>query len=273
MATSKKNGKSTKTAHVLNLLTAPNAEGETAPAEGTEPGTAEEAAEAPAGSRPLTPPILEVARSDDEQLSNQILQALEEEFPAEPEGVPEPESVPAPESAAEPESVPAPENTTESESVPEPEEVPPAGLEVLEEEEASIQERLSAAAEAAEAADAAARGYDLPVTMQENPVMLTHGQNMDPNDENLNYVNVMQILVEEKAPKYIKMFGLCTCRRCEMDVKALTLSNLVPKYVVMHKDEMIPMLTIYEGRYSSTIFAQLTRACKIVMDRPHHKRD
>ena len=102
--------------------------------------------------------------------------------------------------------------------------------------------------------------------------MLTHTADVDPNDEGLNYVNVMQILVEEKAPRYIQMFGLCPCRRCEMDVKALTLSNLVPKYVVMHKNEMVPMLTIYEGRYSSTIFAQLTRACKLVMDRPHHGR-
>ena len=32
------------------------------------------------------------------------------------------------------------------------------------------------------------------------------------------------------------------------------------------------MLTVYESRYNSTIFAQLTRACKVVMDNPRHKR-
>ena len=84
MATSKKNAKSTKTAHVLNLLTAPGTEAESTPAVSKEAGgeTVEQSAAAAAPvSRPLTPPILEVARADDEQLSGQILQALEEEFP------------------------------------------------------------------------------------------------------------------------------------------------------------------------------------------------
>ena len=94
-----------------------------------------------------------------------------------------------------------------------------------------------------------------------------------PEDmEDITYVNVIQTLVEEKAPRYIKMFGLCTCKHCAADVKALTLNNLVPKYVVLSKRDTIPMLTVYEGRYSSTVTAQLTRACKVVMDNPHHGR-
>ena len=94
----------------------------------------------------------------------------------------------------------------------------------------------------------------------------------NPADE-LTYVNVIQSLVEELAPRYIKMFGLCSCPRCRIDVVALTLNNLIPKYVVMKKHDMIPMLTVYEGRFSSTIFAQLTRACKAVMDSPRHDRE
>ncbi len=91
-------------------------------------------------------------------------------------------------------------------------------------------------------------------------------------DEDVSYINIMQVLVEEKAPAYIKKFGLCTCKQCEADVKALTLTNLVPKYVVLSKLDRIPMLTVYEGRFNSTVFAQLTRACKVVMDHPHHHR-
>ena len=81
MATAKKNAKSSKTAHVLNLL-APGGENETirppavsqaeppAPAEDSGPApTADAAADA---GRPLAPPILEVARSNDEQVSLQI---------------------------------------------------------------------------------------------------------------------------------------------------------------------------------------------------------
>lgn len=83
-------------------------------------------------------------------------------------------------------------------------------------------------------------------------------------------VNVMEALVEEKAPRYIRMFGLCTCSRCAADVKALTLTNLQPAYIVRRRAETHAMLTIYESRYNSTIFAQLTRACKVVMDSPRH---
>ena len=68
---SKKNDKSTKTAHVLNLL-APSHE-EPAPVQ-TEEG---QAAPAPAPSRPLTPPILEVARNNDDLLAGQIQNALD----------------------------------------------------------------------------------------------------------------------------------------------------------------------------------------------------
>ena len=92
-------------------------------------------------------------------------------------------------------------------------------------------------------------------------------------EEDVSYTNIMEVLVEEKAPGYIKKFGLCSCKQCVADVKALTLTNLVPKYVVLSKMDRIPMLTVYEGRYNTTIFAQLTRACKVVMDHPHHNRE
>ncbi len=96
---------------------------------------------------------------------------------------------------------------------------------------------------------------------------------MDPLPPvNPGYINVMQVLVEEKAPKYVKMFGLCSCERCMEDVKAYTLNHLPPKYVVLEQGDLIPRLTVYEGKLSSDITAQLLQACKVVMERPHHGR-
>ena len=89
---------------------------------------------------------------------------------------------------------------------------------------------------------------------------------------NPGYINVMQVLVEEKAPKYAQMFGLCSCERCLEDVKALTLNNLPSKYVVLEPGDRIPRLTVYEGRFASDITAQLLQACKLVMAHPHHSR-
>ncbi|MEG0780798.1 MAG: late competence development ComFB family protein, partial [Oscillospiraceae bacterium] len=108
-----------------------------------------------------------------------------------------------------------------------------------------------------------------PVSEQASPLVSIKTVKDDPNSDIL-YVNVMQTMVEDKAEKYIKLFGLCPCPRCSVDVKALALNNLPAKYVVMHRGEMIPMLTVYEGRYSASVTAQIIQACKQVLQSPRH---
>ncbi len=85
-------------------------------------------------------------------------------------------------------------------------------------------------------------------------------------------LNVMEALVEQKADRYIEMFGLCNCPRCAMDVRALALSNLPAVYTVIPPHEVNFRLAIYEPRYNPSIIAQLVRACKVVMENPRHDR-
>ena len=282
MAASKKNAKGSKTAHVLNLLTAPGAPKE-GPSAAGEP-TAEGAETAAAPSRPLLPPILEVAQANDDNLSQQIQQALEEELADSAEPAPPPQPIleevppmaveqpvaeqtsqtPAPSggkmSQEDIEKMLAAANAPAQEPAPEPAPAAPSGGKMSQED---IEKMLAAAnAPAQEPAPEPA-----PVASKPTPPPPAPAE-----DEDVSYINIMQVLVEEKAPAYIKKFGLCTCKQCEADVKALTLTNLVPKYVVLSKLDRIPMLTVYEGRFNSTVFAQLTRACKVVMDHPHHHR-
>ncbi len=352
MAASKKNAKGSKTAHVLNLLTAPGAPKE-GPSAAGEP-TAEGAETAAAPSRPLLPPILEVAQANDDNLSQQIQQALEEELADSAEPAPPPQPIleevppmaveqpvaeqtsqtPAPSggkmsqediekmlaAASAPAQEPAPEpapaapsggkmsqediekmlaaaSAPAQEPAPAPEPAPaaPSGGKMSQED---IEKMLAAAnapaqepAPAPEPAPAAPSGGKMSQEDIEKMLAAANAPAQEPapepapvaskptppppapaEDEDVSYINIMQVLVEEKAPAYIKKFGLCTCKQCEADVKALTLTNLVPKYVVLSKLDRIPMLTVYEGRFNSTVFAQLTRACKVVMDHPHHHR-
>ena len=252
MAPAKKSAKSNKTAHVLNLL-APNADRDAAPqtaeAEPDAPasGDAAESAAAPdvPAVRPLTPPILEVARSNDVQLSEQIRDALEDEFSAllEPE---QPASEPSVEEDSESIMESVEENKPESIPEPELESFPEAGL-TAEPEPEPVSEPV-------------------PVSEPEEEPL------PEPKPPEFDVINIMENLVELKAPRYINMFGLCSCPRCVADVKALTLTNLQPSYIVVPRNEARGMLTVYESRYNSTIFAQLTRACKVVMDNPRHDR-
>ncbi len=225
--------------------------------------------------RALTPPVLEVARANDEQISEQIRDALESELaaaleaelggapaprttappPAEPEPIPV--SLPGPESAAAPEPEPEPEAASAPEPEPEPEPEP-----VPEPEAANVPEP-----EPEPAPMPASEPAPEPV-----PVPQPKPEPSPQAKEDLVVLNVMEKLVELKAPRYASMFGLCGCDRCAADVRALTLTNLQPHYIVVPRSEAQAMITIFESRFNSTIFAQLTRACKIVMDNPRHNR-
>ncbi|WP_312939088.1 late competence development ComFB family protein [Oscillibacter sp.] len=83
------------------------------------------------------------------------------------------------------------------------------------------------------------------------------------------YINVMQVLVREKVPKYIKLLGVCSCSRCQADVEALALSHLEPKYIVLQKCQRFPY-SVYENHYNVTVTSQIISACRVVMEKPRH---
>jgi len=95
-----------------------------------------------------------------------------------------------------------------------------------------------------------------------------------PPKENEEFVcfNLTQAMVENKADKLMKQFGMCTCNRCKVDVTAIALSNLPAKYVATQNKEVLPLLSMYEERYSAAVTVQVMNACRIVMKRPHHGR-
>ena len=216
----KKGSRSSKTAHVLNLLSggeAPEAP-EQRPAAGTERTEEPQAGPTPPPpprERPILPPIVEVARTNSEALSETIRSALEKE---------------------------------------------------LEEEQAQDQ-ALERAEEAGE--EHAALPPSAPMPPKASPM-----QEQKPVEQGLpdgaEWVNVMLGLVEEKAERYVKMFGLCPCPRCVADVKALALTRLPAKYVVLPAEHKKPMLSLYQARYDGDVTTQVIYACKAVMDAPRH---
>ena len=149
----------------------------------------------------------------------------------------------------------------------------------------ALEAELSGEAPPAAEPDAGTESSDGPAEMSaENQVAAALEAEVNPEEsqasyaaraeelDESSYVNVMQILVDEKADKYMEMFGLCQCERCKADVRAYALNHLPPKYVFMGRNEMVPRLTVYESKYSSDLVAQLLNACRIVMETPHHAR-
>ena len=53
-------------------------------------------------------------------------------------------------------------------------------------------------------------------------------------------------------------------------MKALALTNLPSKYVVLEKDHKAAYMSVYAARYEKLLSVQMMRACVIVNEHPHH---
>lgn len=228
-----------KTAHVMNLLSknrGPSAEPakpETAAPQAEAAAPAEAAPQAEAAHAAPVAPIISSINAD-AAVSSQIKDALEAEL----------QEAPARQAAP---AAPSVQRTEE------PPQQPPVQSAEPKAEEPPVQP----AEEPQE-------------TEEEPPVQPEEPQ--EAEEEPASYINVMQLLVEEKADEYMKMFGICCCDKCRVDVRAYALNHLPPKYVVLSQRDRVPRLTVYENRFASDVTAQLIQACKKVMLTPHHTR-
>lgn len=294
MAASKKSSNTSKTAHVMNLLK--NRDAAPPPAEGEAPAMPA----APASSVPLMASLQPDAEAS-AQIRNALESALEEDLaptpkpetaPApEPEPAPIPESVPAPkpepepipESTPEPEPEPIPEPVPEPtpepepapapkpEPIPEPEPAPAPKPEPIPEPEPAPAPEPEPIPEPTPEPEPAPAPVPEPAPAPTPEVQAPPAIEPVPGAEDLVTVNIVQALLEEKLHRYIEMFGLCTCPRCVADVRALALTELQAKYMVMPRNEVSFRLAIYEPRLGAAITAQLLRACKTVMESPRHE--
>ena len=228
-----KNSRSSKTAHVLNLLSGgtPEVKPDAVPPPREAPPPAP--LEAPSSAaRRLSPPILEVARSNNAALSESIHTALESALQ---------------------------EELASSEQTAAPSPVPPASPASAAEGEASPQ-----------VLDTPPPTPSAPAPSAPAPSPSVPEQAFTELSDGAELFNVMQLLVAEKLERYVKLFGLCSCPRCLADAEALALTRLPAQYAVFPPDLLPTKLSVYRARYDSEITRQIIWACKSVMDSPRH---
>lgn len=97
---------------------------------------------------------------------------------------------------------------------------------------------------------------------------LTEIQDSKPLD--YQYLNIMEYVVKSRAKEYMEKFDVCLCGRCIADVTALSLTHLPPKYIVVEAPSASPLLNYYSNRLSQQIIVELTKACAVVKENPHH---
>ena len=95
----------------------------------------------------------------------------------------------------------------------------------------------------------------------------------DDDEEEYHFINVMEeLLAQQDLEGTMKQFNVCTCPRCVADVRALTLTALPAKYVVIGKNSFSPVLNYYQNKLRISMLTAMDKACNTVRERPHHKR-
>ena len=137
-------------------------------------------------------------------------------------------------------------------------------------------DRNTAEAATASAASAAETAHETPVSDAGQPQAAPAATPpesaavAEPEAPPYVLVNVMERLVDDKLDDYIKKFDVCTCPRCRVDVKALALSHMEAKYVVLDKSGVSAFLSLYTNKYASEVMFHLGKACMQVLESPRH---
>lgn len=67
-----------------------------------------------------------------------------------------------------------------------------------------------------------------------------------------------------------KRDDICKCDKCKLDIIAIVLNNLPPKYVVTEKGELYSRVNEMEIQFGADIIKEIVKAVDIVLKSPRH---
>jgi len=82
--------------------------------------------------------------------------------------------------------------------------------------------------------------------------------------------NYMEEFVFSQIKEVLADIDMCKCEKCIMDVAAIALNELPPKYVVTEKGELYSKAYLFKQQFGVDAIAAITRAAIIVSKNPRH---
>lgn len=83
--------------------------------------------------------------------------------------------------------------------------------------------------------------------------------------------NFMESAVSEALQTVlVQIPGICDCERCRLDIMALALNRLPPKYTVTHSGEVFTRLKMWDVGNQAAVLSEVTRAAMVVAGHPNH---
>lgn len=83
-------------------------------------------------------------------------------------------------------------------------------------------------------------------------------------------INIIEDLVRTHVKEALKETDICRCQKCELDVCAITLNNLKPKYVTTKKGALLAGIPYMKREYKFDLNIEISKALKIVKEHPTH---
>lgn len=83
--------------------------------------------------------------------------------------------------------------------------------------------------------------------------------------------NYMEEIVFHQIKDILKdINNMCDCEQCIMDIAAIALNDLPPKYVVTEKGEVYSKISALKQQFDVDVIAAITKAAVIVKRKPKH---
>ncbi|MCI8649005.1 MAG: late competence development ComFB family protein [Anaerotruncus sp.] len=82
--------------------------------------------------------------------------------------------------------------------------------------------------------------------------------------------NAMELIVQQKLEDMLPKMDCCKCDICRMDVMAIALNRLPPKYVVSTQGEVYSRAAAMSVQRSTDITAAIVEAIQLVKEKPRH---
>lgn len=84
--------------------------------------------------------------------------------------------------------------------------------------------------------------------------------------------NYMEEVVLQKIDSVIARYpDCCKCEQCRLDIAALALNNLPPRYVSTHKGDIFVRIQEMEGKNDVDVIQAIAKAIEIVGKNPRHE--
>lgn len=83
--------------------------------------------------------------------------------------------------------------------------------------------------------------------------------------------NYMEEAVFMIMKEILEDINVCTCEKCILDIAAIALNDLPPKYIVSEKGELYSKIDFLRQQFDVDIIAAITKAAVLVKRRPRHE--